>query len=67
MSGDRLFYGREEAARRAGVSMDTIRRAINRGDLKAKRTGQKDDGTPTGKYLISDADLRAWFDGLVDA
>jgi hypothetical protein len=64
---DRLFYDRAEAARRAGVSMDTIRRAINKGTLRAKRTGQKDDGTPTGKYLISDADLRDWFDGLVDA
>lgn len=65
---DRLFYGREEAARRAGVSIDTIRRAINKGDLKAKRTGwDEKKKVPTGKYLISDADLRAWFDGLVDA
>jgi len=62
-----LFFGREEAARRAGVSPDTIRRAINKGDLRAKRTGKKDDGTPTGKYLICDDDLRDWFDGLVDA
>lgn len=67
MSGDQIAYSREEAARRAGVSLDTIRRAINKGQLRAKRTGQTEDGTPTGRYLISDADLRAWFDGLPDA
>jgi excisionase family DNA binding protein len=63
-----LFYGREEAARRAGVSPDTVRRAINSGALKAKRTGWDDEKkVPTGKYLIGDDDLRAWFDGLADA
>lgn len=63
-----MFYGREEAARRAGVSIDTIRRAIRKGHLKAKRTGWDDEKqVATGRYLISDEDLRAWFDGLVDA
>lgn len=65
---DQLFFGREEAARRAGVSLDTIRRAVNRGDLKAKRTGwDEHKKVPTGRYLISDDDLRAWFAGLPDA
>lgn len=67
MSGQ-LFFGREEAARRAGVSFDTIRRAINSGALKAKRSGwDEHKKVPTGKYLISEADLRAWFAGLPDA
>ena len=58
-----LFFTREEAARMAGVSLDTIRRAINSGKLRAKRTG-KDGG---GKYLVSRAALEAWFDSLEDA
>lgn len=64
---DPMFFGREEAARRAGVSLDTIRRAINSGALHAKRTSVNEDGEPSGKYLISDKGLRDWFDGLADA
>ena len=60
---DQLFYSREDAARRAGVSLDTIRRAINTGKLKAKRTGA--DGG--GKYLISEPAIKAWFETLGDA
>jgi predicted site-specific integrase-resolvase len=63
-----LFYGREDAARRAGVSKETIYRAIRSGALRAKRTGWDDaKKVPVGKYLNSDDDLRAWFDGLADA
>lgn len=58
-----LFLTRDQAAQVAGVSIDTIKRAINRGVLKAKRTGQGGGG----KYLISREALREWFDGLVDA
>jgi excisionase family DNA binding protein len=58
-----LFLTREQAAQTANVSLDTIRRAINSGKLRAKRTG-KDGG---GKYLISMDELKAWFDGLEDA
>lgn len=60
---EQLFLTRDQAAQVAGVSIDTIKRAVNRGALKAKRTGQ--DGG--GKYLISREALREWFDGLVDA
>lgn len=59
----RLYFTREEAAFAAGVGLDTIRRAINSGKLRAKRTGV--DGG--GKYLISEAALNAWFEQLEDA
>lgn len=62
-----MFLTREAAAREAGVSLDTVRRAINKGQLRAKRIGQDADGNPTGKYLIDRAALRDWFDGLADA
>lgn len=63
----RLALTREEAADSVGVSFDTIRRAINAGALKAKRTSKDADGNPTGKYLVRVRDLEEWFDGLVDA
>lgn len=63
-----MFLTREEAARVAGVSLDTIRRAVNRGDLRAKRTGYDEEKkVATGKYLIDRQALRDWFDGLADA
>lgn len=62
-----LFLNRDEAARAAGVSVDTIRRAIRSGDLKAKRTGVDADGNPTGKFLISVKALEDWYQGLEDA
>lgn len=62
MTAPRLFLTRREAAQACGVSEDTIRRAKERGLLKAKKTGAKG-----GKELYSIAALEAWFDGLVDA
>lgn len=58
-----LFLTREQAAQTANVSLDTIRRAINSGKLRAKRTG-KGGG---GKYLISVQALEDWFSELEDA
>lgn len=58
-------YTREEAAAECSVSVDTIKRAINKGALKGKRSGPKDEqGNPTGKYLILEKDLDAWLEGL---
>jgi len=57
-----LAYTREAAAEVMSVSVDTIKRAINKGALRAKRTG--DDGG--GKYLISREALKDWFEGLRD-
>ena len=59
----RVSYTRDEAAKAVGVSVDTIRRAINTGALRAKRTGTGGGG----KYLISVDALNAWFDSLEDA
>lgn len=61
MSGQ--YFTREEAAEEVRCSVDTVKRAINAGRLRAKRTG--DNGG--GKYLISADALREWFEGLVDA
>lgn len=62
----RLAVTRKEAAQMLGVSEDTLRRAKNRGELKAKRL-TRDETQKGGKELYSVADLRAWFDGLADA
>lgn len=56
------YFTREEAAERMRVSVETIKRAIYAGTLRAKKTGSGGGG----KYLISAADLDAWFEGLVD-
>jgi len=41
-----------EAARRAGVSVSTIRNAINSGDLDAEMAG--------GRYMVDEDALDAW-------
>ena len=63
----RLAYTRDQAAEACGVSPKTIARAIAAGKLRAKRTAVTDDGDPTGKYLILEADLLAWLEGLAAA
>ena len=66
----RLAYSRKEAAEACGVSEDTIRRAINSGALRAKRTnGQSAKAAsnkerPAGRYIITAKDLQAWLEGL---
>lgn len=62
-TGGPLYFTREQAAEACNVSLDTIRRAIGSGKLRAKRTG--DNGG--GKYLIAPAALEDWFAGLPDA
>jgi len=61
------YLTREQAALAANVSVDLIKRAINTGRLRAKRSGQNAKGEPAGKYLISIEALDAWFKGLKDA
>lgn len=63
MTPGQFAYTREEAARLCSVSIDTVRRAINKGTLRAKRTG-KDGG---GKYLITEKAIRDWLETLEDA
>lgn len=59
----RVAYRLEEAADAVGLSRDTLRDAIRKGFLRAKRTG--DNGS--GLYLITPAALAEWVDGLEDA
>lgn len=63
----RISYNRREAAEIMGVSTDTIKRAKLAGLLHPKSTSYDKDGNPTGIDLYTLDDLRAWFDGLVDA
>lgn len=58
-----IFLTREQAAEACNVSVDVLRKAINKGALRAKRTG--DNGG--GKYLISRDALADWFEQLEDA
>lgn len=62
----RLAYTRKEAAEICGVSVDTIARAKNAGDLHAKRL-TKDEDRKGGKELYTEAALRDWLEGLPDA
>lgn len=62
MTAPKLFLTRKEAAEACGVSVDTIARAKQRGDLRAKKTASRG-----GKELYRVIDLEAWFDGLEDA
>jgi excisionase family DNA binding protein len=59
----RTYFSRDEAAKHMSVSVETIKRAIYSGALKAKKTGANGGGV----YIIASDDLDAWFEGLVDA
>lgn len=63
----RISFNRREAAEILGVSTETIKKAKLAGHLPAKSTSYDKDGNPTGIDLYALEDLRAWFDGLVDA
>lgn len=53
----------KQAATVTGLSVDTLNRAINAGELRAKKSKK----TPGHKRLVSPRDLRDWFEGLEDA
>ena len=65
-STDQLLYTRTQAADVTGFSVEDISKAINRGDLRAKRTRLLDD-KPTGPYRITRAALDEWIETLPDA
>lgn len=69
MTDVRRFLPLREAAKVAGVSADTLSRAIHAGDLKAKRSAKDEKGNAKtgGMFLVRVADLDAWFDGLPNA
>lgn len=62
-----LAYSKAEAARTAGVSEQTIARAIKAGKLRAKRSSLTEDGEPAGKVLILASALTTWLESLEDA
>lgn len=62
-----LAYSKTGAAAAAGVSPDTIARAIKSGRLLAKRTSESADGEPAGRVVILATELAKWLDSLVDA
>lgn len=61
-----ISYDIKAAAAVTGLSPSHLKRVIGEGLLKAKRSSER-DGEPVGKYVIREADLRAYVDGLVDA
>lgn len=66
---NRRFLKLKDAAKVAGVSADTLARAIHAGDLKAKKSAKDEKGRAKtgGMLLVRVADLDAWFEGLPDA
>lgn len=63
LSPEKMFFTIKGAAEVCSVSPDTIRRAINSGRLRAKRTGKNRGGL----YLVSRQALEDWFEGLEEA
>lgn len=61
--GEPILWTREYAAKKCSVSLDTIRRGIGNGTLRAKRTGENGGG----KYLTDEEACREWFRNLPDA
>lgn len=55
----KLAYSREEAADATSVSVDTIRRAINSGQLRAKKVGTR--------VVVTEQALIAWLEERPDA
>lgn len=59
-----MFLDLAAAAEATSVSKETLKAAIDKGTLRAKRTGERGGG----KYLVSVAALQDWFEnGLSDA
>lgn len=51
---EQVAYSRREVAELTSLSFETVRRAINRGDLPAKKVGRR--------VLVLAKDLDAWLD-----
>ena len=57
------YFTREEAAQYLRISVETVKRAIYGGRLRAKKSGENGGG----KYLISRENLDAFFESMEDA
>lgn len=61
-----ISYDVKTAAAVTGLSPSYIKRLLDSGELKGKRTHSRDDGTLAGKWLIKPADLEKFVESLPD-
>lgn len=59
-----LAYSIRTAVEATGLSKTHLTDAINRGELKARRSSRTEDGEPQGKWVILAADLDAYLAAL---
>lgn len=59
-----LAYSIRTAVDATSLSKTHLTDAINRGELKARRTSTNADGDPQGKWVILAADLEAYLAAL---
>lgn len=62
-----LAYDLSGAALVSGLSTSQLTRAINLGDLRAKRSSRHQDGGRDGKFIVLRDELEAYLRGLPDA
>lgn len=64
----KISYNMAEAVAATGLSAKKIQRAIAKGDLAARKSGEVGpDGKATGVYVIQAKALEAWIDGMAVA
>lgn len=64
MSTTALAYSVATATAATGLSRSHLNDAINRGDLKARKSSRDNEGEPQGKWVILAADLEAYLSSL---
>lgn len=62
-----LSYSIRTAVDATGLSRSHLTEAINKGELKARRSSKNDKGEPQGKWVIPAADLEAYIASLPEA
>lgn len=59
-----LAYSLRTAAEATSFSKTHLLAAINKGELRARRSAVDEDENPVGKWVILAADLEAWLAAL---
>jgi len=59
-----LAYNLNTASAATGLSKTHLTDAINRGELKARRSSRDADGEPQGRWVVLAGDLQAYLDSL---
>lgn len=59
-----LAYSIRTATDATGLSKTHLIDAINRGELKARRSSKNKDGDPQGKWIVLASDLEAYLSSL---